>query len=175
MNKGGVKVDDGAEDCHCHTTYDDGLHIVAEPDNKNWRQRCFWQAVQNNEVRFENISSAAAPPKQHGDQCTDDQYKDKTDKGFTDGNADMIKKAFISCHLQHNLKNTGWTAENESVDQMISGCYFPTGQDEDQDEKAHACNEIFLFFPFSKKFFPGCVGNRVQNGRIRHLIHPISH
>ena len=94
MNKGGVKVDDGAEDCHCHTTYDDGLHIVAEPDNKNRRQRCFWQAVQNNEVRFENISSAAAPPKQHGDQCADDQYKDKTDKGFTDGNADMIKKAF---------------------------------------------------------------------------------
>ena len=45
-----------------------------------------------------------------------------------------------SCHLQHNLKNTGRTAENESVDQMISGCYFPTGQDENQDEKAHACN-----------------------------------
>ena len=124
---------------------------------------------------FGRLFSAAAPPKQHGDQCADDQYKDKTDKGFTDGNADMIKKAFISCHLQHNLKNTGRTAENESVDQMISGCYFPTGQDEDQDEKAHACNEIFLFFSFSKKFFPGCVGNRVQNSRIRHLIHPISH
>ena len=46
---------------------------------------------------------------------------------------------------------------------------------ENQDEKAHVCNEIFLFFSFSKKFFPGCVGNRVQNGRIRHLIHPISH
>lgn len=85
------------------------------------------------------------------------------------------KMLLISCHLQHNLKNTGRTAENESVDQMISGCYFPTGQDENQDEKAHACNEIFLFFPFSKKFFPGCVGNRVQNSRIRHLIHPISH
>lgn len=36
VDKGGVKVDDGAEDGHCHTAYNDGFHIVAEPDNEDW-------------------------------------------------------------------------------------------------------------------------------------------
>ena len=93
---------------------------------KNWCQSCLWQAVQDNEIGLENIGGTVTPPEQHGDKGAENQNKDKADKGFADGNADMIKETFVSCHLHHYFQNPRWAAENKIVNQMAPGGNFPS-------------------------------------------------
>ena len=118
MDKGGVKVDNGAENRHGDTADNNGFHIISQPDNENWCQSCLWQAVQDNEIGLKNIGGTVTPPEQHGDKGAENQNKDKADKGFADGNADMVKETSVSCHLHHYFQNPRWAAENKIVNQM---------------------------------------------------------
>ena len=126
MDKGGVKVDNGAENRHGDTADNNGFYIISQPDNENRCQSCLWQAVQDNEIGLKNIGGTVTPPEQHGDKGAENQNKDKADKGFADGNADMVKETFVSCHLHHYFQNTRWAAENKIVNQMAPGGNFPS-------------------------------------------------
>ena len=61
MNKGSVKVDDGAENRHCHTTYNNGLHIVAEQTMRIGASAVLAGCFRTTKIRLENISGAVTP------------------------------------------------------------------------------------------------------------------
>ena len=126
VDKSGVKVDNRAENSHGDAADNNGFHIISQPDNENRGQGCLWQAVQNHEIGFKNICGAVAPPEQHGNQGAENQNEDKTDKGFADGNADMVKETFVCGHLRHDFQNPCRAAENEIVNQMAPGGNFPS-------------------------------------------------
>lgn len=127
VDKGCIQIDNSAENGHSHTADNNGFHVISKPYNKDWGKSCFWQAVENYEIRFQNVSGTVAPPEQHGNQSAENQSENKADQGFSDGDADMIKETFICGHLYHHFANPCRAAENEVINQMASGGNFPSG------------------------------------------------
>lgn len=61
-DKAGVQVNDRSKDGKQNGTDDDGFHVIAKPYDQHRCKRCFGQAVECNEVRFNDIGDASVPP-----------------------------------------------------------------------------------------------------------------
>lgn len=144
-----IQVQDTAEDCQGYGGDDDGLHVVAEPHDEDGRHGGFRQAVQDDEVRLQNLAEGLVPPKQHGDEDGEDRHQEETSEGLRQGDADVPQKVSVVIEFGGAFDHPGWTAEDKGVQQSDVGADFPGSNNKYKKKhlnKQYQTTVLFYFF-----------------------------
>lgn len=138
--KAGIQIHDAAEYCHGHAGYDNSGRGGAQPHDEKRGQRRLGQAVEDDQIGFQDFRQTAAAPEQHSGKNADYRHKQETDDGFIQGDANVEKDGPVFCHFIKAEHNPERAAEDKGIDDPVICAYFPEQQEEDQDEDSCAAH-----------------------------------